>query len=102
MRAAAVELLDAAHEQDLKGRHERRGAGAIQNFSQAYFGEIKIVQAEVAQVRRNKVLEQRLAALVAKENFIADEHVCGAETAAGNVGGEFLRCGKAAPGASRY
>jgi hypothetical protein len=57
--------------------------------------EIEIVQAEVAQIWRDKVLEQRLAALIAKEDFIADEHVSGAELAAGNIRGELFCLSKA-------
>jgi hypothetical protein len=52
--------------------------------------EIEIVQAEVAEIGRDKMLEQRLAALVAKKNFIADEHVSRAELAAGDIGGELF------------
>jgi hypothetical protein len=40
------------------------------------------VQAEVAHIGGDKVLQERLAALVAKENFIANEHICGAKLAA--------------------
>ncbi len=47
--------------------------------------EIKIVQAEVTQVRGDKVLQERLAALVAKENFVADQDIGGAELASGNL-----------------
>src|ERR1700731_284558 len=82
VRAAPVKLFDAAHKEHLKRRHERRRARAVQHFRNAYLREIKIMQAEVAHVRGDKMLQERLAALVAKENFVADEHIRRAQLAA--------------------
>jgi hypothetical protein len=42
------------------------------------------VQAEVAHIHGDKVLQERLAALVAKENFIANEHIRRTKLAARN------------------
>jgi hypothetical protein len=94
MRTTAVEFFHAAHEQHLKGRHERGRTRAVQNFGDAYIGEIEVMQAEVAEVGRNKVVEKRLAALVAKKKFVADEHIGGAQLAAGDVGGKSLSLGE--------
>jgi hypothetical protein len=60
------------------------------------------MQAEVAKIGRDKVLQQRLAALVAKKNFIADQNIRGAELAAGDIGGKLFRLGKASPGAGAH
>jgi hypothetical protein len=99
MRSAPIKFFYAANKEDLKRRHERRRARAVKNFSHAYIGEIKIMQAEVAQVIGDKMLEQRLPALVTKENFIANEHVGGPKLAAGNFRGKLFRLSKtAAPG----
>src|SRR5579884_3695497 len=98
MRAASIKLFYAAHKEDLKRRHERRSAGAIKDFHNAHVRKIKIVQAEVAQVSGNKMLQQRLAALVAKENFITDQDIRRAKLASGNFRGKFLRWSKAANG----
>jgi hypothetical protein len=40
------------------------------------------MQAEVAHIVGDKVLQERLAALVTKENFVADEHICRTKLAA--------------------
>ena len=48
-------------------------AGAA--LAHAYLGEIKIVQAEVAQVPRHQVFENRLAKALAEEDFIPHEDV---------------------------
>ena len=99
MRSAPVKLFDAADKENLKRRHERRRARAVQDFGHTDLGEVEIVQAEVAQVSGDKVLEERLAALVAKENFVADEHVRGAQLAACNFRGKLFRGSKTTAGA---
>jgi hypothetical protein len=43
------------------------------------------VQAEIAHVGRDKVLQERLAALVAKKNFVANEDICGAQLSASDL-----------------
>jgi hypothetical protein len=68
----------------LKRRHERGRTRAVQHLGNADFGKIKIVQAEVAHICGDKVLQERLAALVAKENFIANEHIRRTKLAARN------------------
>jgi hypothetical protein len=75
---------------------------AVQNFRNADLSEIKIMQAEVAQIVRNKVLEQRLAALVAKENFVADKNVAGTQFASRDFYGKLFRWSKATASAARF
>ncbi len=60
---------------NLERRHERRRARSIQHLGNAHLREIKIVQAEVADISGDKVLQESLAALVTKENFVANKHV---------------------------
>ena len=50
VRAAAVEILHAAHEEDLKWSHERGGTGAVKDFRQIGFGEIEFEETEVAEI----------------------------------------------------
>ena len=48
LRAAAVELLEVAHEEDLEGRHQRRRLRAVEDLEDGGVGEVEVVQGEVA------------------------------------------------------
>ena len=96
VRAAAEQILHAAHEEHLKRRHQRRRAGAVQNFGEIGFGEIEIEQAEVAQVGGDQMLEDRVAEALAEESFIADEHVGRAQLARLQLADEALGLGEGA------
>ena len=94
VRAAAEQRLHAADEEHLKGRHQRRRAGAIEDLGQVGLGEIEIKQAEIAQVGGHQVLENRLAAALAEEDFVADEHVGGTQLAGFDLGDEAVGLGE--------
>ena len=79
--AAAKKILHAAHEEDLKRRHQRGRAGAVENFGQIVFGEIEFEEAEVAQIGGDEMLEDGVAKALAEEGFIADEDVGRAQLA---------------------
>ena len=79
--AAAKEILHAAHEENLKRRHQRRSAGAVENLGQIVFGEIELEEAEVTQIGRDQVLEDCVAKALAEKSFIADENVGRAQLA---------------------
>src|ERR1700733_9278561 len=73
--AAAVEGFEVAEEEDLEGRHEGWGLGAVEGFEDAGFGEVDVVEGEVACVGRDEGGEDGFAAAVVEENFVADEDV---------------------------
>ena len=75
VRAAAKEILHAAHKKNLKRRHQRGGAGTVENFGQVGFRKIEFEEAEVAEIGGNQVLEDGIAKALAKEGLIAHEHV---------------------------
>ena len=62
VRAASVKLFDAADEEHLERGHERRSARAVKNFSHAGLSKIEVMQAEIAQIAGDQMLEERLAA----------------------------------------
>ena len=81
VRSAAKKILHAAHEENLKRRHERRSAGAVENLRQIVFGEIELKETEVPQIGRHQVLEDRVAKAFAEKGFIAHEDVGRAQLA---------------------
>ena len=77
--AAAVECLEVADEEDLEGRHERGRLGAVEDFEDGGFGEVEVVEGEVARVGRGERGEDGLAAALVEEDLVAEEDVAGAE-----------------------
>jgi hypothetical protein len=75
--ASRVEALQTADEEDLEGRHERWGLGAVEDFEDAGVGEVEIAEAEVAGFFGGEGGEDGFAAAVVEEDFIADEDVTG-------------------------
>jgi hypothetical protein len=55
------------------------------------------MQAEVTQVIGYKMLQQRLAALVAKKDFITNQNVSGTKLASGNFSHELFRRRETSP-----
>ena len=92
--AASVERLDAAHEEDLEAGHQRRRAGAVENFDDRRGLQIELVEAELAHPLRDEVLEDGVAAGAAEEGLIADEDVAGLELARADLLHEALDRGK--------
>ena len=86
--AASVEVLDAANEEDLEGRHQRRRARLIENLLQIHLAQVHVVDAELAHVRRHQVLQDGVAAALAEESLIADEDVPRRQLARFHVGDE--------------
>ena len=84
--AAAVEGFQVADEEDLEGRHERWGLGAVEDLEDGGVGEVEIVEAEVAGVGRGEGVEDGVAAAVVEEDLVAEEDVAGAD---GLRGGDF-------------
>src|SRR6266536_2267379 len=64
---AAIKVLYTAHEEDLKGGHQRGSAGAVENFGQVGFGEIEFEEAEVAEIGGDQVLEDGVPEALAEE-----------------------------------
>src|ERR1700678_462217 len=83
--AAAVERFEVSYEEDLEGRHEGWGLGAVQDFEDAGLGEVKIVEAEVASIFGSEGGEDGFAATVVEEDLVAEEDVGGSE---GSWGGD--------------
>src|SRR6266702_883983 len=77
--AAAVEGLEVADEEDLEGRHEGGGLGAVEDLEDAGLGEVEVVEAEVAGFFGGQGSEDGFAAAVVEEDLVADEDVAGAE-----------------------
>ena len=94
VRSATEQGLDAADEEHLKRRHQRRRAGAIEHFGQVGLGQIKIKQAEIAQVGGHQVLENGLAAALAEESLIAHENVRRPQLAGFDLGDEAIGLGE--------
>ena len=94
VRSASEQGLDAADEKHLKGRHQRRRAGAVENFRQIGLGQIKIKQAEVAQVGWDQVFENGFAATLAEEGFVAHENIRGTQLARLDLGDEAVGLGE--------
>ncbi len=78
--AAGVEVFEIADEEDLEGRHEGGGLGAVEGFEDVDFGEVEVGEAEVAEVGRDESLEDGFAAAIVEEDIVADEDVAGTES----------------------
>jgi hypothetical protein len=65
-RAAAKKTLYATHEEHLEWGHQRGGAGAVENLREIVFCEIELEQAEIAEIRRDEVLDDGVAKALAK------------------------------------
>src|SRR5581483_6021001 len=76
VRPAAKKILHAAYEEHLERRHERWGAGTVEDFGEIVFTEIEFEETEIAQVRRDEMFEDRVAESLAEESFVAYEDVC--------------------------
>ena len=94
IRSTSEQGLDSADKENLKRRHQRRRAGAIKDFRQVGLGEIKIKQAEIAQISGHQVFEDGFAAALAEENFIAHKHIRGPELAGFDLGDEAIGLGE--------
>ena len=94
--AAAEKILDAADEEHLKGRHQRRSAGAVEDFGEIGVGEIEFEKAEVAQVGGDQVLDNRFAAALAEEGFVSHEDVGRAQLAGLHFGNKAVGLGEGA------
>jgi hypothetical protein len=77
--AAGVELANVADEDDLEGRHEGGGLGAIEDLENRSGGEVEVGEAEVAKVGRNEGTEDSRTATVEEEYLVAGEDIAGAE-----------------------
>ncbi len=75
VRAAAIKTLHAAHEENLEGCHQRRGAGTVENFGEIDLSQIEFKQAEVPHVSGNQMFEDRVTETLAEEGFVAHEDV---------------------------
>jgi len=94
VRAAAKKSLHAAHEEHLKRSHQRRCAGAIENFGQIVFRQVELEQAEVAHIRRHQVFDNSVAEALAEEGFVAYKHIGRAQLARLNFADKPLGLGK--------
>ena len=94
--APAIQVLDSADEENLEGRHERGGAGAIQDLLQVDLSQVHVVEAKFANVGGHQMLQDRLAATLAEERLVSDEHVSGSQLAGFDIGDEPVGSGKAA------
>ena len=72
-------MADVADEYDLEGRHEGWGLGAVQYFENRSGCQVKVGEAEVAEIGRDEGAEDSRAAAIEKEDFVANEDVAGAE-----------------------
>ena len=77
VRAARIKRFYAADKKHLKGRHQRGSARRIQHFPHVVLRQIEFVERELAQLWRHQVAQDGFAATLAKESFIADQHVGG-------------------------
>src|SRR5262249_60952949 len=75
IRPAAEQILHSPHKKHLKRRHQRGRACAVEHFHQFGLGQIEFKQAEFAQIAGYEGFENRIAALLAEENFVAHENV---------------------------
>ena len=94
IRSAAKKILHPAHEENLKRRHQRRRAGAVENFRQIVFREIELEETEVAQIGRNQMFENRIAKALAEKRFVAHEHIRRAQLARFQFADKALGLGK--------
>ena len=94
VRSSSKQVLDAADEEHLKRRHQRRSTRAIENLWQVGFGQIKLKQAEVAEFGRHQVLENGFAAALAEENLIAHEDIHRTQLASLHFGNEAISLGE--------
>ena len=77
--AAAVEGFQVANEEDLEGRHEGWGLGAVEDVEDGGVGEVEVVEAEVAGVGGREGGEDGAAAAVVEEDLVAEEDVAGTD-----------------------
>ena len=77
--AAAVEGFEVADEEDLEGRHEGWGLGAVEDVEDAGVGEVEVVEAEVAGFFGGEGGEDGFAAAVVEEDLVAEEDVAGTD-----------------------
>ena len=96
VRTSTEEILYAAHEKDLKGRHQRRSAGAVKDFGQIVFREIEFEDTEITQVRRDEMIEDGVAEALAEEGLVAHKHVGRAHFARLEFADEALGLGESA------
>ena len=96
--AAAVEGFQVADEEDLEGRHERWGLGAVEDLEDAGVGEVEVVEAEVAGVFGGEGGEDGFAAAVVEEDLVADEDVAGLDRGRGDFGDEAVGGGEGLQG----
>jgi hypothetical protein len=94
IRSAAEKRLHAAHEKHLEWRHQRWRARAIENFGEVSVGEIKVEQAEIAQVAGYEMLENGFPELLAEESFITHKDVSRPQLLPRDLGNEAFRLGK--------
>jgi len=88
--AAPIERLHAAHEKNLEGRHERRRKRLVQDFLKRSLFQVELVQAEVAEFKREQMFEHSLAALPAEKGLIAGEDVSRLQFAFADIGNKAL------------
>ena len=87
-------VLTPRTKKHLKRSHQRRRAGTIEHFGQVGLRQIKIKQAEIAQVGGHQVFENGFAAALAEENFIAHEDIRGPQLASFDLGDEAIGLGE--------
>ena len=73
--AAPVEILDAANEENLEGRHQRRSARLVENVLQFHLAQVHVIDAEFPHFRGHQVLQDGVAATLAEKCLIADEDI---------------------------
>ncbi len=105
--AAGVELLEIAHEDDLKRGHERRGSRAVEGIEDGSVCEVDLGEAEIAHVRGYEGIEDGAATAFVEEDVVTGEDVAWLERAGcwnavgcgrfggGNLGNEAIGSGKA-------
>ncbi len=81
IRSAAEKILHAAHEENLKGRHQGRRAGAVENFRQIIFAEVELKETEVPQIGWDQVFQNRIAKALAEKSLIAHKYIGRAQLA---------------------
>ena len=94
--AAGVEVLHTADEEHLERRHQRRCAGAVERMLQLNFAEVHVVHAQFANVGRDQLLQDGIAAALAKERLVAHKHISRRQLAGLHIGHEPVRGGEAA------
>src|SRR5258708_11113721 len=94
VRATAKKILHAAHEENLEGRHQRRGTGAVENFCKIGLRQVEFKKAEVAHVDWYKLLEDCVAETLSEEGFVAHEDVGRTQLARLELADKAIRLGK--------